>query len=326
MGRNEPLSNFPQITTNSVQEAESRLSRTLTDLQIIRVDDRHGFHLRMNSINFGRTSLVFNRYGADTTIKSNQTDDSILFVLGGAVSSVFHLDNSAVLVSPHKAAIVRPAQQVKVERSKNSEILTLRTSVSKLINHLEELTGSHHRGRIVFDRYVETTDGPGAMLKRMTNYLVYELENNELVAKNPGLQKSIDDMLLSAFLSLPNNKRNRLFEDRRHQVAPGLVRRAEEYMRANLKESVTITDLLRISDCSRSVLFSAFRNARGYTPMEFLIERRLEKARHLLLEPPPEASVSSIAMESGLHNLGRFSQVYKRRFGESPSVTIRKRS
>lgn len=325
MDRIEPLSKFRQITTNSVQEAESKLSRTLTDLQIMRVDDRQGFHLHMNRINFGRTSLVFNRYGADTTIKSNQTDDSILFVIGGAVPSAFHLDNSAVLVSPHQAAIVRPNQQVKVERSKYSEILALRTSSAKLINHLEKLTDRHHRGHLVFDRDVQMNDGPGAMLKRMINYLVYELENNTLMTGNPGLRKSIDEMLLSALLSLPNNMRNRLYGDHRHRFAPGIVRRAEEYMRANLKARVTITDLLKISGCSRSVLFSVFRNARGYTPMEFLTERRLEEARHMLIESHLEASVSSIATACGFHNLGRFSEVYKRRFGEPPSVTLRKR-
>lgn len=154
--------------------------------------------------------------------------------------------------------------------------------------------------------------------------LTYELEHNDLVVKNPGLLKSYDHMLLTALLSLPHNQREKLYEDRRYQVAPGLVRRAEEYMRAQLEEAISIIDLLQICGCSRSVLFAAFRNARGYTPMEFLIEQRLQSAREKLLKPHPQASVSSIALDCGFMYLGRFSQVYRKRFGERPSDTLQK--
>jgi transcriptional regulator GlxA family with amidase domain len=158
----------------------------------------------------------------------------------------------------------------------------------------------------------------------MMNYLVYELEHNERLMKNPSLLKSYDHMLLTALLSLPHNQREKINEDHRYQVAPGLVRRSEEYMRAHLKEAISIIDLLRICGCSRSVLFAAFRNARGYTPMEFLTEQRLQSAREKLLTSHLEASVSSIALDCGFINLGRFSQVYRKRFGERPSDTLRK--
>jgi transcriptional regulator GlxA family with amidase domain len=72
------------------------------------------------------------------------------------------------------------------------------------------------------------------------------------------------------------------------------------------------------------VLFAAFRNARGYTPMEFLTEQRLQCAREKLLKGHLQASVSSIALDCGFINLGRFSQVYRKRFGERPSDTLRK--
>jgi transcriptional regulator GlxA family with amidase domain len=108
-------------------------------------------------------------------------------------------------------------------------------------------------------------------------------------------------------------------------VAPGVVYRAEEYMRAHLKQSINISDLIRICDCSRSVLFSAFRNSRDYTPMEFLTEQRLHHAREQFLNSNYNASVSSIAFDCGFISYSWFSQVYKKRFGERPSDTLRKR-
>ena len=131
-------------------------------------------------------------------------------------------------------------------------------------------------------------------------------------------------MLLTALLSLPHNQREKLLEDGRNQASPGLVRRAEEYMRANLEEAISIIDLLQIFGCSRRALFSAFRNARDYTPMAFLTEQRLQSARTRLHKPHTEASVASIALGCGFTHLGRFSQVYRKRFGERPSDTLRK--
>ena len=162
------------------------------------------------------------------------------------------------------------------------------------------------------------------MFKRLLEYLTNELEYNALVMRNSDLRRSYDEILLSALLALPHNQLEKLNKDRQYQVAPGLVRRAEEYMTAHFNKAITISDLLQICGCSRSVLFSAFRNARGYTPMEFLTEQRMQSARERLLKSNFEPSVALIALDCGFINLGRFSQYYKKRFGELPSDTLRK--
>jgi AraC-like DNA-binding protein len=324
MGRTKPLAKFPIVSTNRIEEAEFAITRSLADVSIKRIADRERFELQMNAVNIRRTSLVFNRFGTDTKIKAGLLGDPVLFVIGGSAPTKFSLDKESVVVSPRKAAMITPAKQMQIERAENSEILVLRISFSDLLRHFEKLTARHHRGSLIFDHSIDLTNGPGAMLKRMMNYLVYELEHNDRVMKNPSLLKSYDHMLLTALLSLPHNQREKINEDHRYQVAPDLVRRSEEYMRAHLKEAISIIDLLRICGCSRSVLFAAFRNARGYTPMEFLTEQRLQSAREKLLTSHLEASVSSIALDCGFINLGRFSQVYRKRFGERPSDTLRK--
>jgi AraC-like DNA-binding protein len=323
MGRTKPLARFPIVATNRIEDAEAAITRSLTDVNILQVADRGRFELQMNAVNIGRTSLVFNRFGTGCKIKAG-LDDMFAFVIGGERPSTFDLDSGSFVVSPRKAALITPAGQMQIQRDESSEILVFRTSFSDLLHHFEELTARHHRGSLIFDHSIDLTNGPGAMVKRLLNYMVHELEHNDRVLKNPSLLKSYDHMLLTALLSLPHNQREKLYENHRYQVAPGLVHHAEEYMRAHLKEAISIIDLLRICGCSRSVLFAAFRNARGYTPMEFLSEQRLQSAREKLLTGHLEASVSSIALDCGFIHLGRFSQVYRRRFGERPSDTLRK--
>ena len=89
-------------------------------------------------------------------------------------------------------------------------------------------------------------------------------------------------------------------------------------------EPVTISGVAAACGCSRRALFTAFRRFRDYTPMQFLAETRLEAARAALRSPGPTDTVVSVAYGCGFSPAGRFSGAYLRRFGESPSRTLRK--
>jgi AraC-like DNA-binding protein len=322
MKRFIPLAKFPIITTNCVEQAEVAISSSLSNVSITRAVDRDRFKVQMNGINIGRISLVFNRFDTETKINTELHEDSVLFVFGGTVPFRMILDEGSVEVSQQKATLIMPGKLKKIEREEGSEAFVLRIPLSELLHHFEELIAWHHRGSIVFDYNIDLTNGFGNMLRQTMNSLFYDHEHTAQVLSNPGMLKSYENMLLNTLLHLPHNQNEKLYEDRRYQVAPGYVRRAEEYMRAHLDEPISIKDLLRICGCSRRMLFSAFQNARKYTPIEFLTEQRLQCTRGKLSKPHGETSVASIAKSFGFTHLGRFSQIYRKRFGEKPSETL----
>ncbi|RMO59931.1 BenABC operon transcriptional activator BenR [Pseudomonas amygdali pv. eriobotryae] len=69
-------------------------------------------------------------------------------------------------------------------------------------------------------------------------------------------------------------------------------------------------------------LFSGFREFRNISPMAFLRNVRMERV-HLELRNPGTDSVTDIAMKWGFAHLGRFSQEYRKYYGELPSATLR---
>jgi AraC-like DNA-binding protein len=289
------------------------------------VEDRRNFRLELNAVNLKHFSLIYNCFGTHTKLTTGLELDHAIFVTGIGVPIALYIDNEPHLVTQNKAAIIAPAKQIRVERPAHSEILYLRVSLSDLWNHFEKLTARHHRGSLIFNREVSVVKDSGAMLKGLMDYLVNIFAFNDSVAKIPAIRESFDDLLMTAMLFLPHNKMDQLYEDRSSIVAPAVVRRAEEYMRAHLKKPINISDLIRVCDCSRSSLFSAFHNARDYTPIEFLTEQRLHHARKQLHKSKYNASVSAIALNCGFISCSWFSQVYKKRFGERPSDTLRKR-
>ncbi|SEA99150.1 helix-turn-helix transcriptional regulator [Rubrimonas cliftonensis] len=107
-------------------------------------------------------------------------------------------------------------------------------------------------------------------------------------------------------------------------VAQRRIRAAEDYMRAHADAPLTVEAVARAVGVGPRALHAAFRDRLGTTPRALLAEIRLERARARLLAPGPETTVTDAAMESGFAHLGRFALYYRRRFGESPSKTLRK--
>jgi len=58
--------------------------------------------------------------------------------------------------------------------------------------------------------------------------------------------------------------------------------------------------------------------------MMLLRRARLDQARADLEAPGRNTSVTIVAYDCGFSHLGRFAQEYARRFGESPSETLRR--
>ncbi len=317
-----PLERFPIISTHSIDEAEDVLSRSVTDTHITRVRDRSRFELQMNGTNLGHASLLYNRMGTGISKDVRLHNDSVLFVYGGNAPVTLVFDRESVVLSPRKGAVVLPATIKRIERSAGSEAFALRLPLSGLLHHFEKLTAQTLHGSLTFEHGADLTHGPGAMLHQVLNSFFYELDHNVELLNNPRICKYYDNMLFTAVLSLPHDQTEKLYEDHGDKIVPGLVRRTEEYMRAYLKEPISITDLLKISGSSRRTLFSAFRKTRNYTPMEFLAEQRLQSARSRLLKPHADDTITSIAMDCGFFHQGRFSQLYKNRFGERPSDTL----
>ena len=108
------------------------------------------------------------------------------------------------------------------------------------------------------------------------------------------------------------------------RLAPVYVRRAEEFICAHAHEAPTLTAIAAAIGVSVRSLNRTFQEFRGYTPMDFLREKRYRAVRAALMAAPMGHTVAAVASLWGFTNLGLFAVNYKRKFGESPSQTLRR--
>jgi len=90
-----------------------------------------------------------------------------------------------------------------------------------------------------------------------------------------------------------------------------------EYIQQNYSESISIEKLAEASHVSVSTLERRFKKHLSKTPLQYLVEIRLENARVMIFET--EKNLANIAQESGFVDNSHFTRTYKKHFHISPS-------
>jgi AraC family transcriptional regulator len=96
------------------------------------------------------------------------------------------------------------------------------------------------------------------------------------------------------------------------------LKRATEYMAANLSEAISLTDIATAAGLSRMHFAAQFRVATGLRPHEYLLQRRIERAQALLLTT--RMPLVEIALEVGFKTQAHFTTVFARLVRETPNV------
>lgn len=89
-----------------------------------------------------------------------------------------------------------------------------------------------------------------------------------------------------------------------------------DYIEAHLSEKLSLEDLAHFTGMGRSLLAREFRDQIGCAPHQYIIERRIERAKTLLKS---EMSVTDVAFELGFSGQSHFSTTFKALTGYVPS-------
>jgi AraC family transcriptional regulator len=115
-----------------------------------------------------------------------------------------------------------------------------------------------------------------------------------------------------------NSDGAQVFHPRVSGLSKWRLRRATEYMAANLSEPISLADIAAAVGLSRMHFAAQFRVATGLRPHEFLLRRRIEQAQKLLLTT--RTPLVEIALDVGFKTQAHFTTVFARLVGETPNV------
>ena len=322
---NCPLSFSPIAATTSAETTEHLFQQELVRSRIHKINRKQRVGVDMNGVALGNSHLSFVRHRADYEIDCGEIDTqgSVIFSMFFGKASSSSIDGRDIVLT-EEAAVITNHSTVRHQRTAESCEIVLKCTAGDIENRLQSFLGKPVSREIIFDTSVALDHGVGANARSTLFNVISSLDSDPTLLTHPMIARNYEEFLLGVILSLPNNYSAELSSPEKQASVPATVSRAEEDMVANANLPISVADVLLHTGCSRKSLFDKFRKHRGYTPGEFLANQRLIRAHKRLSRPFEFDSVTSIAYESGFSHLGRFSEVYRKRYGILPSETLRR--
>ncbi|PWK50537.1 AraC family transcriptional regulator [Actinoplanes xinjiangensis] len=233
-------------------------------------------------------------------------------------------DGHEVTATPATALVFRPGDRVQLRQEPNTAELDVRIESWALEAELVALLGHPLDGPIDLPPHFDLTEGPALSWSRLIRLLRDEFDHENSLIFEPLIAEQLCSSVLSGLLlSVPHRYAAEL-------VAPAAtgpprpIRRVLEAISGEPEHAFTVGELAAIAGMSVRSLQSGFRRHIGSAPMTYLQQIRLTRAHETLRTGDPAAiTVADVANRWGFAHLGRFASAYRKRFGESPSETLR---
>ena len=104
-----------------------------------------------------------------------------------------------------------------------------------------------------------------------------------------------------------------------------IIRKSMDFVEQHEGEYLSVELLASAAGVSERTLRNAYQQYFGLAPVRYLNRRALHQVRRALQGADPSvATVTQIATQFGVWELGRFARDYRFLFGELPSETLRR--
>ncbi|MDX9716369.1 MAG: AraC family transcriptional regulator [Thauera sp.] len=231
------------------------------------------------------------------------------------------------IASKENIVIINPNTSVEFQFTEDCEKLVLRFRKDLLERALEEMIGRSITGNIDFNPCEPICAANASCLLRLIDFICGDLDSSGSIVKNKSSLDHMERLIASSLLtSVPNNFSELLQLGNSGVFIPSSMRRVEDWIHANLGEQIRLENLVEISGRSVKAVYQMFEKYHRTTPMAYVKDLRLKKAREELENRLSRYStVADVAMSVGLVHFGNFAAEYQSRYHECPSKTLRKR-
>jgi AraC-like DNA-binding protein len=276
---------------------------------------------------FRDVSLNYVQYGPAVDIEPGHLGSFYLLQIPLRGSAEVNCGGQHVMAGQGVASLPSPSEYLKMRWADDSPHLILRISQGAVVRQVEQMAQTAVHRPLVFGLGLALDTPALAPLGGFVRYLAEALEGDAGFAGSALAQQAEAYLLNVLLLQAPHNYSEALCADARRPLLPRAVRRAQEFMQANVKQTLTLADLCGHLHVSARSLQQAFVAHTGESPMVYWRNLRLDKVREVLHRAASQASagvaVRQVASEHGFLHMGHFAAQYQRRFGELPVETLR---
>ena len=278
----------------------------------------HGARLR-------DVSLLYLDLHVPTEMVTPLTGEYVAIHMPTAGRAVVTSQGSTVEANPIRAVVTSARTPVTMRFDHDSPHLILRIEIDALERHLSRLMGRTLDHPIEFELEMDLTSDSAVRWHSAVQLLHTEiLQSGSLVQQGLGIG-ALEEFLMSTLLILQPSNYQRVLARPFERPGRRAVRRSIEYIEAHLSQPLTMEEIAAHVDMSVRSVQQGFRQEMDVSPMAYVRDRRLDRARAQLADAIPSdgLTVTDVALKWGFTHLSNFATLYRKRFGELPSETLR---
>lgn len=287
---------------------------------------RKDFQCTLNAVRFLDVTMAYLDYTVATDVTVSESTDAYSVHMTSSGQASVLIGDTEHLLTPFFALVVSPGSAYRLHFEQDSPQLIIRIEREAVERQLSRMLGRSLDQPVVFEPVGDLTTDSAARWHGAIQILSAEvLAPDSLIQRGIGAG-ALEELIISTLLYVqPHTYSNRLL-DRPRRSGRAAVTRSIEYIETHLAETITLGDLAIAAKMSPRSIQAGFREDLDTTPVAFIRDRRLDAVRRTLMQAMPGEglSVTEAAQRWGFSHLGNFSVLYRRRFGETPSQTLRR--
>jgi AraC-like DNA-binding protein len=316
-----PLAAHALFASRDLDEARDKVAAVFCPHRLETIGKGASLDARHHHLAGERLSLNYIEYGARTLIAPGALETFYLVQIPLSGRAAVVNGKAQYLSDRGQAAVLNPHRETTMIWEEGTGQLLLQIDRKALMGHLAAQLGHPADRPLSFDGPLDVTSGAGAALRRLLLYLVAEADQGACPLGQGMLARQVETTLMAGLLEASHHDYAADLGRSRALPRPRHMRLAEGYIEAHLSDQITVEDVAQAAGISVRGLQLAFRDHRGTSPLGFWRDLRLQKAHEALMAG--EGSVTDVALKWGFGHFGRFSQMYRMRYGLTPSRVLR---
>ncbi|MEM6681700.1 MAG: AraC family transcriptional regulator [Pseudomonadota bacterium] len=319
-----PLDRHLKFASSDVAEVRSQISRYFRPHNIRFLDGSQRLSTVLRRVNVGQLAVNVLEYGGNVMIDPGSLDDFYLIHINVRGECELTHPGGHMTINAGRAAICGPSRPYRFWWQPDSQVVAIQIPKNRLAGQVARLTGQTVKDLVDFDLAIDLEGDQGRALMDLVRYILSDANNPGGLTSYRATSLPLEQALLSTLLRFQPGSHQDAISYSFDSTAPGYVRRAEQFMNQHLSRTIKMSELAQVAGVTERTLTNGFQRFRGTSPGRHFQSLRLSRVRAALEAAAPGNTVSDIAFDLGFSNLSSLSSAYRRRYGETPSETLRK--